>query len=873
MSAHLSLSPLELIAPSGAQAVALPRLPATHVRRGRLVDRLVQSDCRLRLLTSPAGFGKTVLLNECARRVPGNTALIWLELQGRVVSSQGFIRMLAQAIHPSTEAVESVEDLLNLLRRVNKPLWVMLDDYPREPDAELDACFDLLLEQAPGSITWWVAGRLQPGWNLPRLLLKGELCELDAQGLALTAEELAQLVKNHRLGLSQGSVDALLKQTEGWLAGVCLLLLNADEESFHERLSGGTPFLRDYVSREIMDGLSAELRTALFALVHLPRFSASLCDHILEGGGAALLAQLRTRQLFIRPLDSCGDWFRIWRPLALMLPRLPGATPAGQVYVRACQWFAARGHLREAVEHALWAGQPEVAASFLQRFDQEQLLVGRSVSQFLAWRQKLPRDVFASTPRLIMLQAWALIIGARLDEAEICVAELQHFLPQPDASRQSQLLAHWQAIIGVLQRQRGDKTARENCLEALHVLSDKAWSLHVLCHQTVAQHALAKADLPEAEFHIGQALRLARLNGSILFEALLNIDRIHLLDMSGESERALELSDQAREHLQAAVEHGPVMGRLLLQRGLLLSGQGRDAESSAAFQKGSQEAQDSEDAHTIFGFLGLAELAARKGDLNLAFQRLREAERLMQWRHIPEMRYQSLIQLTSGGLWLRQGEYAKAREAFEQVQQFYRDGDLLAPSACYDLLARVRRNLALTELLQGQVEQAKNELRVLVLEAERKGLRKLACECRFSYAEALHVAGEAEAAELELRRALSEAEAFKLMRPLLELQLRRGEWLKQAMPARKSLPVVRVLQSVDPDDAALGEVEGGSPLSSRELAVLKLIAVGCSNQEIAEQLFISLHTVKTHARRINSKLGVARRTQAVARAKGLGLLG
>lgn len=837
MSAHLSLSPLDFIAPSSARTPELPRLPVTHVRRARLVDRLVQSDCRLRLLNSPAGFGKTVLLNECARRVPASTALVWLELQGRAISAEGFVRALAQAIYPS-ELVESPEELLRLLRRLDKPLWVMIDDYPREPSAELDACFDLLLEQAPATVSWWVAGRVQPGWNLPRLLLKGELCELDAQSLALTSEELAQLVKNHRLGLSPESIDALLEHTEGWLAGVCLLLLNADEQTFHERLSGGTPFLRDYINREIMDGLTPELRSALFALVHLPRFSASLCDHILEGEGADLLAQLRVRQLFIRPLDSCGDWFRIWRPLALMLPRLPDATPAGQVFVRACQWFASRGHLREAVEHALWAGQPEVAASFLQRFDQEQLLIGRSVSQFLAWRVKLPREIFASTPRLIMLQSWALIIGARLDEAELCVAELQHFLPQPEATRQAQLLAHWQAIVGVLQRQRGEKTASRNCLEALQVLSDKAWSLRVLCHQTIAQHALAEANLQEADVHIGQALRLARLNGSTVFEALLNIDRIHLLDLSGESERALELSGQALEHLQARADHGPVLARLLLQRGFLLAAQGRDAESAEAYRKGSQEAQDSEDAHTIFGFLGRSELAARKGDHALAFQRLREAERLMQWRHIPEMRYQSLIQFTVGALWQRQGEHSKAREAFEQILHFYQDGDLLAPPACYDLLARVRRSIAISEVQQGKVETAINTLRNLLAETERQGLRKLACECRFSYAEALHVAGEAEAAELELRGALIEAEAIKLMRPLLELQLRRGEWLKQAMPSRKGLPVVRAMRSVDIGEAPFGDLEGSSPLSTRELAVLRLIALGCSNQEIAEQLFI-----------------------------------
>ena len=127
--------------------------------------------------------------------------------------------------------------------------------------------------------------------------------------------------------------------------------------------------------------------------------------------------------------------------LALMLQRSAENAAPTQAHLRACQWFASRGEMREAVEHALWAGQPEVAANYLQRYGQEQLLIGDNVSRFLKWRSELPQDLFASTTRLIVLQGWALIISARLDEVDDCLAELAKFFPQPDARRQAQLLA------------------------------------------------------------------------------------------------------------------------------------------------------------------------------------------------------------------------------------------------------------------------------------------------------------------------------------------------------------------------------------------------------------------------------------------------
>jgi len=176
------------------------------------------------------------------------------------------------------------------------------------------------------------------------------------------------------------------------------------------------------------------------------------------------------------------------------------------------------------------------------------------------------------------------------------------------------------------------------------------------------------------------------------------------------------------------------------------------------------------------------------------------------------------------------------------------------------------------DLLSGRFALAIDTLRELIEQNLRSQRMGLACECRFTLAEALQLDGRHDEAELELRKALGEAARQHLIKPLYELQHRQPQWLASVLPAGKAESLRDRLHHFErePDDSlnAAGEVI----LSNRELTVLRLIAQGCSNQEIAEQLFISLHTVKTHARRINTKLGVARRTQAVARAKALAWL-
>ncbi|WP_457980256.1 LuxR C-terminal-related transcriptional regulator [Ectopseudomonas composti] len=857
--------------PVQAQPVDLPRLPPGVITRPSPLQRLLASEARLRLLCAPAGTGKTVLLGQCARHAPTSIERLWLDLGGRSLTPAQLCERLAAAMRMSIDDASEAA-LLDALHERSGRLWIFIDDYPRQADEQLDACLDRLFAAAPQQITWWIASRRTPAWNLPRLLLQGDLLELHGEELALDETSLAELLAVLQVNLADDCRETLLARSEGWLAAIRLLLLDADEDALRQRLQDGCPVLRDYVQREVLADLDEELRSDLHALALLPRFSLSLCEHLLDGRGSQLLAELQRRQLFVRSLDSSGTWFRLWRPLAEVLRRMPGAPMPAPVHVRACQWFAQHGDIREAVEHALQAGQVEVAVNYLQRFDQEQLLQGHSVAQLLQWREELPDWLFASSPRLIVLQAWALIICARFDEARACIQGLAHFMPQPDERRQSKLIAHWQALMGVLARQCGRRDARLHCQEALQVLDEGSWSQRVLCYQALAQQHMAEHALDQAKQALDQGLRLARLHGSLIFEALLNTDHCLLLQMRGEAGRSAELAEQSLALLRERFHHSPVVARLLLVRASLLARQGLNEAAQQAYRLGLQEAEHCEDAYIISGYLGMLALAESRGDLDEAHQWLQKAERVMQWSHVPEVRYRCVLQLQAGRLLLHQGQTGRARELFAQTLQQLQQRQQLAPSEFYDLLPCLRRYLAISDLLLGHHAAAEHALSLLLDECQFAGHLSLACECRVSLAEAMFVQGRQETADGLLQQALGEARQLRLLRPLQELLQRQEQWLERLLPGEVGQSLHQRLFEPAPrlDEPASA---GTALLSSRELAVLQLIAQGGSNQEIADRLFISLHTVKTHARRINVKLGVQRRTQAVAMAKAQGLMG
>ncbi|ABR82110.1 LuxR family transcriptional regulator [Pseudomonas aeruginosa] len=817
---------------------ALPRLPPQHLPRPRLHQPLLRGECRLRLLCAPAGSGKTVLLGECARQAPPGVQVAWLALGGEALDPATFRRRLAGALGLPEDGDEA--QLCRRLRNASA-LWLLLDDYPRCPDPALDACLDRLLSAASPRVSWWLASRRRPQCNLTRLLLEGELREVDAGQLAFDLTEVVDLLRLHGRRADADAAVALLERSGGWCAALRLGLLVGEEQA--------GPLLQEYLQHELLDDLSLPLADAARALAWLPHVGSGLFRRLFESLPQGL------DELLARGFPLQTDGLQRYRlPAAIReVWRTSPHRPQAAFHRCACHWFAEHGETREAVDQALAADEPETAAALLQKLTEEQLLHGHNIGLVLALRDELPAALLASTPRLLILNAWALLYAGRLAEAEACIGQLARFQPMPSAARQRSLLAQWQGLYGILLHCRGERGAAGQLREALEHLPEDAWSQGLICHSALMQLAMIEGRMDQARLVGRDALRLAREHDSLIFEALIELDRAQWLESRGELVRAESVLDRAQRYLEDLGQQGsPMLGRITLRRARLCLQQGRDGEAGQWYRQGLEQARANRDPWVLYGYLGLALLEAGQGDLDAAFNRLLEVERLMQQRHVPDSLYRGALLLVSAALTLQQGRPHQAREILLRVRAYFQPGRArLSPPSEPELEARVEHQLALAELYGGDSAAAEARLRGLLAVLEAQGRQTLLCEVRMAIAECQFLAGQLTQAQQSLRSGLELAGRLGLQLPQRRLRQRQPQ-LFAALPGE--------------------DEEGLSPLSCRELAVLGLIAQGCSNQEIGEQLFISLHTVKTHARRINGKLGVARRTQAVARAKALGLL-
>lgn len=706
------------------------------------------------------------------------------------------------------------------------------------------------------------------------------MLELSEQDLRLTAEESGALMAASGLELDEDALDALLERSEGWVAGLRLWLLarGDPEEQVSPGVHGADELIRDYLLEEVIERQPPEVQAFLAQTARFERFCAELCDTVREAGdSAAILDHLQQHQVFLVPLDENGQWFRyhhLFSDLLLARP-LPDFGPsAGSLHLRACGWFSRHGLLDQAVEQALRAGQPDVAASLVQNLSEEQLLAEQNIATLLRWKMDLPDSLLASTPRLILLYGWALALACQLDAAEELAGQLARFLPAPDESAQRDLLAQWQALSGVIARGRGDiDKAEAHCREALQDLAGERYGTRLQCLSTLSNLAVTRGDFWQARNYNRDALEFAQRYGNPLLEALVHYDRARVLQARGEVARAEEEVRQGLERLQhlPAQRRYAVRGRLLLYRGYLRSLALQPDEARKWIKQGIEETRSCRDVSLVIGYCVLASLEGRLGNYAAAFARLGDVERLMHAWDIPPIYYLAAITLIKCELWLAQGQTELAGVWLQRLGGTY-GGQAATPPECSPLLPlHVELLQAGLERREGRPEEAARRLDRLARSTRENGAL-LPARLALGQLAALHLEqGREREALATLQQAMEGAVGGALL-PLHELLVQQPEWLREQLQRFPACPGAQRMRALLPEPPAEPAGGAGEVLSGRELAVLELIAQGLSNQEISERLFISLHTVKSHARHINDKLGVERRTQAVARAKHMGLL-
>ncbi len=900
-----------------ASKLRVPQPRPGWVPRPRLVDHLRAGTAReLVLVCGPAGFGKSSLLADWVG--DDRRSVAWLSLDEGDNDPVRFWRHVTAALDgvlpgvaerasalvgggTPTSIRRAVTALVDDVVEARGEALLVVDDYHLIQAPEVHGSLEFLLDQLPVSLRVVLASRSDPPLPLARLRARGQLAELRVTDLRFTLGEAGELLRaavGH--DLPDQVVAALEERTEGWVAGLQLAALSlrghADVARFVAEFSGSHRYVLDYLAEEVLDRQSEQLRTFLLETSVLDRLSGPLCDALTgRTDGQELLESAERANLFLLPLDEERRWWRYHHLFAdLLRARLIRQHPAQvpQLHHAAAEWHERHGLVDDAVRHALAAGDPAWAARLIEGHLEDQILLLGQGATLIRWLSVLPPDVIHSRPRLTLGQAVVALLEGRLNEVEPLLALAERTLAQTGDSpyrasidRKDSIVANVPAGVAVgradLACLRGDaERGAEYGRVALRHLTDQDELLGVIVryHLGVADWLAGRLDQAEQAFAEVVSRRSASGERHVVLRAG--------YDLGGVQQAQGRLSAALRTHqrlLEAAATGGAPSSIGMAHVGMAKVLYERD-ELSAAREHATVGIEHcrrlSYTPPLVDGLLTLARIRHAEGDPLAAAVAIDEAEEVMP--QAVELR--NRMRAIGGRLGLADGHVAEAAR-WVRARGLTADDEPAYPREQeYLLLARVllaERNAAQAlemlapwhslALAQGRLGSVLT-LRVLAALAHAANGDESAASV--ALAEALTLA----APEGYIRVFVDEGSALAvLLRTLLlgrKLEQLAGveavhrEYLHRLASSfeRHGMPVLPPARRGAV--AVPGMVE---PLSLREQEVLALLAIGHPNRTIADELFITLDTVKRHVSHVFGKLGVANRTEAVARARQLGL--
>jgi LuxR family transcriptional regulator, maltose regulon positive regulatory protein len=803
---------------------------------------------------------------------------------------------------------------------------LVLDDYHLVDSGPVHESVAFLLENLPPGLRVVVSGRADPPLPLARLRARGQLAELRAADLRFTPKEAAALLgETAGPGLPTVAAEALVARTEGWAAGLQLAALSlrghADAAGFAAAFSGSHRFVLDYLADEVLDGQPGPVRAFLLETSVLERLTGELCDAVTgRPGSQAMLQDIERAGLFLVPLDEVRGWWRYHHLFAdLLRARLQAERPGRAVALHraAAAWCEEHDLADDAVRHALAAGDTAWAARLVERH--VETLLGRSEGVTLRrWLSALPTQSVRARPRLCLARAYGAAMGfqveaveALLDDAEraFAVSGDEPYEPSLGPPQGDSVLANVPAGIAFLRaslaRLRGDALlAADHNRQALAQLGEDDWLMRsfVRWNQAAvdwlggrlgpAERGLAgvlaerRAAAEEAVRRVGGELTevLHAAEGGTKFFAGFLPMRVRY-DL-GEVQRAQGNLNAAlatcRQALDVAGENGQtaLMGPAHVGLAQVLYEQN---ELTAALDHATRGAalcrQLAFTPPLATGLAVVARIRHAQGDAAGALEAMGEAAQvdlspqvITLLNPVPSQRARLL--LAQGNIHAAVQWTAAAGLSPDDEPDYPQEPAYLVLARV--LLAQSNPGPALT-LLQRLLDAAASQGRAGSI-IEIQALRALALAACGDHASALGALTEALTLARRPGYVRVLADEGAPMRALLTQ-------LPVARPGQQNVAgrvdpgyLTALLRACGQPDApptrrAVAAPPGlAEPLTDRELEVLRLLAAGKSNQRIAHDLVVALDTVKKHVTHVLGKLGAANRTEAVARARDLGLI-
>jgi LuxR family maltose regulon positive regulatory protein len=890
-----------------------------------LIERLnasPRSGRKLTLISAPAGFGKTTLLStwinqspvfnhlHCAQaQVTQSPKFTWLSLDKEdndavrfwtyfVAALQTLSTKLSQLAlealqSPQSPALQSILPLLlNDIATFPYEIVLVLDDYHVISTQAIHDGMAFLLDHQPQQLHLVLSTRADPPLPISRLRARGQLTELRADDLRFTPDEAAMFLNETMgLGLPPQDVETLESRTEGWIVGLQLAAIamqsalsvqgRADTHTFIQAFSGSQRYVLDYLLAEVLLRQPASVQTFLLETAILNRLTGPLCDAVTKRSDSrATLEQLDAANLFVVPLDDERRWYRYHHLFAdLLRSRLAQVQPDPRpvLHRRASAWCEKNGLFSEAVGHALAAGDADRVARMVEG-NAFAIMDHGDLAGLVRQLDALPDPVWRAQPWLYIAQAWARSYTGPLEAIEPLLQDADEAWAAFDGTRRAEarhIAGHIAAIRSFTQATKGVEHATTLARQALERLPETSLTARCVTASRLGSllrtsgHLAAAAEAFDQAIAISQAISSPHITVNVLCDLLvLQLVQGSLSKAVATFQRALRL---ANDHVGRGRRQLPAIGTAYRHTSLALR-EWNDLDAALRHAQKSIEIarQWGQSDNLAAGYLNLSDVLQALGDPDRARDAIRQARQVGRGLAGYVDAWEARLHLAQGNVAAASHWAHKSGLDAGDAVNFQRKAEYITLARVYlatDKFDEARRLLA--RLLQ--VVQAAGStlfvIKVLVLQAlALKAKAESPDESRES---------TARQAMVVLERALNLAEPENYVRTFVDEGAPMSDLLRQAAARGTALDYVsRLLVALEketkyphPSQRALV-----APLSERELKVLQLLSVGLSNKEIAQTLFIAVGTVKNHLKNIYRKLDVHSRTQAVNRARDLGLL-
>jgi len=859
------------------------------VLRRRLFDRLAQAG-RVTTVTGPAGSGKSQLVRSWLADAGLSGGAAWVFAEGTDRAPQAFWIAVIHALRatpagstlisgvtaaPDLDAAAVMERVLADLATLDDPVWLVIDDAHWLGDEVLGQ-LRRFLSQAPAALRSVLIGRRDLNLGLHRLRLEGQLTELRANDLRFTPVETWELFASAGVVVPDAVVAVLHERTEGWAAGLRLAALLVADQPDPERLaaqfSGTDRTVAEYLLAEVLGRQPDAVRRMLLRTSILERVNGDLAD-LLTGseGSERILEGLEDANAFVVALDQRHSWFR-YHPLFAELLRLElRATAPGEVrglHRAAAGWYASRGYAIEAVRHAQTAGDWGEAVQVLSDHFFALYLDGRgaAVAELLS---AFPTSEVAANPELAALVALSESHRGSVEAAERHVAIATHSEADVPLERRGRLRALLAVARLSLARRHLDVQSVVERADELLGLAD-AGDAAVLGGELLAitMVNLGSAEVwagrrEDAERHLERGRRLAQNAGRPWLEFLALVHLAALARL-----RSAHLGEElGRYALELAAQHGwsdePEAGIAYATLGSTMVLQGRLDEADEwlghaerVLDAGTQPIAE------LVGRNARGLLEAARGRRDAALAAFRACQRARS--QLPPMQPRMVrIMASQIAVLARMGETALAETILADLEPVLTETE-----------ARIARSSL--RLAYGDANAASEELAPVLADLTPLSGPGWAIQALAIETAARTALGDTEGASHALERAFelgardSIVVPFALLVPDTALERHARSASAHSQLLATMLPALSPNVDAHSSGGAQPLIE---PLTDSEVRVLRYLPTNLAAPEIAKELHLSVHTVRTHTRHVFDKLGVHSRTEAVRQARALGLLG